>query len=124
MSVQRTAALLPERSNNFAAMLSQHLHGVAVDVAENQILGAADQHGDPVTLLTAGRCDRSDELSGEAGLDRGGHGLEFLQALGEELKNPALPEQRLEAEFLVKPEKASEQAQARQVHEQPVDGEV
>ena len=55
VGVERTAAELLRRRDDFAAVARQHFHGVAVDVAEDQVLCAAGEHGDAIFLFAQRR---------------------------------------------------------------------
>src|SRR5947208_1341264 len=60
--VQRTAAELPTRSDNFATILRQNFRRVAVDVAENQVLRAAGEQRNAVTPRSDCRSDCGNQL--------------------------------------------------------------
>src|SRR6267378_1476525 len=50
MRVQRTAARLVSRRDDLTAVAHQHFHGIAIDVAKDQVLGAAHKHRHAIFL--------------------------------------------------------------------------
>ena len=62
VGVKRAAAILLRRRDDFAAIARQHFDGVAIDIAEDQVLRATGQHGHAIALLADGRGDRRDQL--------------------------------------------------------------
>ena len=122
--MQRSAAALVARRVNLAAVPGQHLDGVAVDVAKNQVLCAAGEHGDAITLLTSGRRLEPDEFVGELGLYLRRHRLEFAQALGQQLEHAAAAHERLEAKRAVQPNQPAEHLQPSVLGEEPLESHV
>ena len=84
MGVERAATELLGGSDDFAAVAGEDFDGVAVDIAEDEVLGAADEHGDAILLRADGRGEGGDQLGRKLGLDVGGDGFELLEALGKE----------------------------------------
>ena len=109
MGVERAAAELLGRRDDFAAVAGEDFDGVAVDVAEDQVLGAADEHGDPILLPADGGRDGRDQLGGELGLDVGRDAFELLEAFGQELEHAAAADEGLQPELLVDPQDAAHQ---------------
>ena len=122
--VQRTAAALFRRCDDFTAVLCEHFHGVSVHVAEGQVLRAAGQHGDAVTLLAEGRRDGRDEFGGKLVANVRCHRFQFPQTLWEQPQHAATADELLQSESLIEPENFSEQFQPAQIHEQPAHGEA
>src|SRR5438046_7348739 len=58
VSMKRAAAELLGRRDDFASVANQHFNGVAIDIAEHQVLSATNQHRHSVTPDTAGVSDR------------------------------------------------------------------
>ena len=106
---------------DLAAVAREHFHGVAVDVAEDQVLGAADEHGDAIlafgpTAGVTGAISSAENLGWMSGV----MGSSSLQAFGQELEHAAAADERLQPELLVEPQaRGPTQPQAAQVHEQP-----
>ena len=121
--VQRAAAMLLRRRHHLATIARQHLHCVAVHIAEDEILRAADEHRHAILLLTRSRCDGINQLCGKFLLHLGRHRLQFTQALGQQLEHSRAPDERLQAELLIQTQDVSDQLQPVQIHEQPVQRE-
>src|SRR6185295_1051308 len=104
VGVQRTATKLAGRRDNFATVLGQDLHGIAIDIAENEVLGAAGQDGDLVFAFPHGGRNGIDEFFRESRLHCGGHGLQLAKALWKQFENAAAANERLKAEPLIQSE--------------------
>ena len=103
VGVQGPAAVLFGRSNDFATVMGEHLDRIAVDVAEDKVLGAANKHRDPIFASPNGGSDWSNEVGRELRLHFRGHRFQFAQALGKQPQNPASAYQGLDAKLLIKP---------------------
>ena len=101
MRVKRTAAVLLRRRDHFAAVARQHVDRVAIHIAEYQVLRATGQHGNAVFSGSNGGSDRRNQLGREPVLDRWRHRFEFAQPFGQEFKDAAAPNKRLQAELLI-----------------------
>ena len=123
MRVQGPAAKLLVRRDHFAAVAREHFHSVQVDIAEDQVLRAANEHGHAVFLPADSRRYRCDQLSRELGLDVGRDGFQLAQSLGQELQHAGAADECLQAKPLVEPDETACQPQMAQVHEQPADGD-
>src|SRR5438132_11291491 len=66
--MQRAATNLFGGRYDFAAVPRQHLNGVTVDVTENEVLSAPEQHRHAVLASTQRRGDRRDKVCRESGL--------------------------------------------------------
>ena len=73
MGMKGSAAMLIWRRVNFASILRQHLGGVPVDIAEDQVLGASGQQRDLETTNPCWGQHGRDQIRGEGGLNQGGH---------------------------------------------------
>ena len=121
--VQGAAAVLLGRGDDFAAVAREHLDGVHVHIAEDEVLRAAGEHGDTVALRAARGRDGLDEVGGKRGLDVRRHGFQFAEALRHQLHHAAVAHQPLQAELLVEAHGEAEDFQPVQVHEEPADAE-
>ena len=109
--VQGAATELLMGRKDFAPVAREHFHRVEVDVAEDQVLRAADQHGDAVTLASHCRRDRRNQFSREPGLNVGRNGFQLAQPLGQQLEYPAAADELLQTHPLIEANEAADQAQ-------------
>src|ERR1035441_1855018 len=116
----------PQQSCFGGVMTSQPLRArtstVSRLMSQDQVLGAADEHRDPMLPRANRGRDGRDQLSGELGLDVRRDAFELLDPFGQELENAASANKCLQAELLVDPQNAAHEAQVAQVHEKPAYG--
>src|SRR5438477_8497460 len=122
--VERTAAELASWRENFATILRQSFRRVAIDVAENKVLGATGEQRNTVAPRADCRCNRRDQLLRKLRLHRRRHRFQFPESFRNELQDAAAPDQRLQAKSLVQSQHPPGPLQPALLHEQPTQREV
>ena len=97
VAVQRSAARLDRRGVDLAAIGEENVGGVAVDVAENQILNATGEQSDAMAGGMGWLLVRFDELVGEPGGNGRGEWFELAERRGQQTGGPAAARQILQA---------------------------
>src|SRR4051812_46751122 len=101
MRMERAAAGLVGRRNNFATIMRQHLGSIAIDVTVDEILRATGKQRDAVTPFAARRNEWRDQVGGKGRLNLRSHGFEFAQPHRQQFQNAAAPNEYLNPELLI-----------------------
>ena len=122
VGVQRAAAMLVTRSDDFTAIGQQHIGGIAIDPGKHQILDAAREQAHPV--LRGGRTlHRVDEFVGKMIGDHRRLRLQLAQVRRHQMEELVLAQETLHPGALVKPHGTAHEAQQHRVHEQNLERE-
>lgn len=124
VTVETAAATLVAGGDDLAVVGEEDVGGVAVDLAEDEVLNAAGEEADAPAGGGGGGFDGGEEGVAEVAADGGGGRFEGAQAGGEEAHEAEGAGEALEAGGLIEPEQAPEQAKAPRAHEEEFDGEA
>ena len=118
--VQRAAAGLRARRDDFAAVGQQHIGRVAVDIGEGQVLHAARQqaHAVPRRCLAGSSTRLRSGHPRSCGAMRGVCGSSSRSLLGSSRSKPKLRTQRAPARCLIQPHQHAHEPQQPRVHEE------
>ena len=117
--VKRAAAMLVGRSDHLATISGKDFGRVAIDVTEDQVLGAAGEQRDSVTTNPLSTSHRRNQVLGPLGLHRWGHGFQFPQTPRQQPSQAQSPYCRLKPQALPKLHHSAQELQPVQVHEEP-----
>jgi hypothetical protein len=108
VGVERAAAGLDRRRQDFTVIGKEDIGSVAVDVRKNKVLDAAGEEGDAVAGRRSGMFDRGDQFVRERGSDDGRLRLEGTEGRREKTEESGFPDKGLQAGLLVKTETSPE----------------
>ena len=100
--VERSTAMLVRRGDHLATISGQDFSRIAIDVTEDQVLGAASEQRNTVTTNPLSTSHRSDQVLGPLGLHRWGHGFQFPQTPRQQPSQAQSPNRRLKSQALPK----------------------
>lgn len=124
MGMERAAAVLAFGAIDLAAVPGEHLHAIAVDLAEDQVLGTAGQESDTVAglLFPFGGSGDSNHPRRKLFGNLRRHRFKLLEPFGHQHHDAAFAQQPLDTQPLIEAHEPTKEEEPAQVHEKPMDG--